>query len=184
MPLRHPGLKGWGADGEGAGQRRAVGNLRAVDREGRAPLPLPGAPADRRPSGFDRHPVRAADGDPLGAPAAGDGLRVGDDLLAPAEGVAGAGRLGAAARGAGAAVVPGGSNRLVAGGDRQLARARRWGGEKTGPSPVDRARSGSTHHTLTCGRGSPLALSLSGGNHTDILELLPLVDAIPPVRGK
>lgn len=37
---------------------------------------------------------------------------------------------------------------------------------------------------LTCGRGTPLALSLSAGNHNDILELLPLVDAIPPVRGK
>jgi transposase len=30
----------------------------------------------------------------------------------------------------------------------------------------------------------PLALSLSGGNHNDVLELVPLVDAIPPVRGK
>jgi transposase len=58
------------------------------------------------------------------------------------------------------------------------------GGERTGPSPVDRARSGSKHHTLTCGRGTPLALSLSGGNHNDILELVPLLDAIPPVRGK
>jgi transposase len=37
---------------------------------------------------------------------------------------------------------------------------------------------------VTCGRGTPLALSVSGGNHNDILELLPLVDAIPPVRGK
>lgn len=37
---------------------------------------------------------------------------------------------------------------------------------------------------MTCGRGTPLALSLSAGNHNDILELLPLVDAIPPVRGK
>src|SRR6266496_1914082 len=37
---------------------------------------------------------------------------------------------------------------------------------------------------LGCGRGTPLALSLSAGNHNDILELLPLVDAIPPVRGK
>jgi transposase len=37
---------------------------------------------------------------------------------------------------------------------------------------------------LTCGRGTPLALSLSAGNHNDILELLPLVDAIAPVRGK
>jgi hypothetical protein len=28
---------------------------------------------------------------------------------------------------------------LVAGGDRQLARPCRWGGEQTGPSPVERA---------------------------------------------
>src|SRR5690348_17920501 len=47
---------------------------------------------------------------------------------------------------------------------------------QTGPSPVDRGRSGSKHHTLTCGRGTPLALSLSAGNHNDILELLPLVE--------
>ncbi len=37
---------------------------------------------------------------------------------------------------------------------------------------------------MTCGRGTPLALSLTAGNHNDILQLLPLVDAIPPVRGK
>ena len=36
------------------------------------------------------------------------------------------------------------------------------GASKTGPSPVDRGRSGSKHHTITCGRGTPLALSLTG----------------------
>src|SRR3954463_14661200 len=46
------------------------------------------------------------------------------------------------------------------------------------------SRSGSKHHTVTCGRGTPLALSLSGANHHDPLELLPLVDAILPVKGK
>src|SRR5207247_10408506 len=100
------------------------------------------------------------------------------------EGVAGGGCLAAVARVVAGEAARGGSDRLVAGGDRQLACARRWGGEKTGPSPVDRARSGSKHHTLTCGRGTPLALSLTDGTHNDVLELLPLVDAIPPVRGK
>ena len=60
----------------------------------------------------------------------------------------------------------------------------RLGGAKTGPSPVDRSRSGSKHHLIACGRGSPLAVSLTGGNHNDITQMLPLVDAIPPVRGK
>jgi transposase len=71
-----------------------------------------------------------------------------------------------------------------AGGDRQLARAGVWGGAKTGPSPVDRSRSGSKHHLIACGRGTPLAVSLTGGNRNDITQLIPLVDAIPPVRGR
>jgi len=41
------------------------------------------------------------------------------------------------------------------------------GGEKTGPSPVDRSRSGSKHHVVACGRGTPLAGSLTGGNRND-----------------
>jgi len=61
---------------------------------------------------------------------------------------------------------------------------RAFGGNKTGPSPVDRARQGSKHHLITCGRGTPLAASLSGGNRNDITQLVPLVDAIPPVRGR
>src|SRR5205814_1157455 len=75
-------------------------------------------------------------------------------------------------------------DRLVAGRDRQLVRAGVWGGEKTGPSPVDRSRSGSKHHLIACGRGTPLAVSLTGGNRNDITQLIPLVDAIPPVRGR
>jgi hypothetical protein len=42
--------------------------------------------------------------------------------------------------------------------------------------------SGSKHQTVTCGRGTPLALSVSGANRNDILELLPLLDGVPPVR--
>lgn len=49
---------------------------------------------------------------------------------------------------------------------------------------MDRARAGSKHHLITCGRGVPLAVSLTGANRNDITELIPLVDAIPPVRGK
>ncbi|MFF5114153.1 IS5 family transposase [Streptosporangium sp. NPDC000509] len=58
------------------------------------------------------------------------------------------------------------------------------GGPKTGPSPVDRGRTGSKHHVITDGNGIPLAVSLGGGNRNDILQLMPLIEAIPPVRGK
>jgi hypothetical protein len=57
-------------------------------------------------------------------------------------------------------------------------------GDKTGPSPVDRSRSGSKHHLIPCGRGTPLACSLTGGNRNDITQMLPLSDAIPAVRGR
>src|SRR5829696_2171375 len=58
------------------------------------------------------------------------------------------------------------------------------GGEKTGKSPVDRAKLGSKHHLLVEGKGIPLAASLTGANRHDITQLLNLVESIPPVRGK
>ena len=61
----------------------------------RAPLPVSGAQADRRPEGVDWDPVRAPERGSRGSTAPGDGLRLGDDLLAPAEGVAAGGRLAA-----------------------------------------------------------------------------------------
>lgn len=53
------------------------------------------------------------------------------------------------------------------------------GGEKTGPNPVDRAKLGSKHHVLVNGNGI-----LTGANTYDVTQLLPLIDSIPPVRGK
>jgi len=58
------------------------------------------------------------------------------------------------------------------------------GGSETGPSPVDRARNGSKHHLLVDGSGLPLAWSLTGGNRHDSTQLIPLIDKVPPVRGK
>jgi len=54
----------------------------------------------------------------------------------------------------------------------------------TGPSPVDRARTGSKHHLITDSAGVPLAISLTGGNRNDVTQLLPLIDGIGPVAGK
>jgi transposase len=34
------------------------------------------------------------------------------------------------------------------------------------------------------GQGAPLVVSLTGANRNDIVQLVPLIDAIPPVRGR
>ena len=57
-------------------------------------------------------------------------------------------------------------------------------GGLTGPSPVDRARTGSKHHLLTDANGIPLAISLTGGQRNDVTQLLPLIDGVQSVRGK
>jgi transposase len=50
---------------------------------------------------------------------------------------------------------------------------------------VDRCKYGSKHHLLVDGQGRvPLAFSLTAANRNDITELLGLVEAVPPVRGK
>ncbi|GAB3377237.1 hypothetical protein GCM10027360_54690 [Amycolatopsis echigonensis] len=66
----------------------------------------------------------------------------------------------------------------------RLARAGAQRGAQTGPSPVDRARLGSQHHLITEGNGIPLAVTLTGGNRHDSTQLIGLVEAIPPIRGK
>jgi hypothetical protein len=81
-------------------------------------------------------------------------------------------------------VTRGGQARLVQGGDRRLPHTSTQGRPKTGPSPVDRAKPGSKHHVITEGAGIPLAVTLTGGNRHDVTQLLPLIEAIPPVRGK
>jgi transposase len=58
------------------------------------------------------------------------------------------------------------------------------GGSKTGRSPVDRGRTGSKHHLITDATGIPFAVTLTGGNRNDVTRLIPLVQAVPPVRGK
>ncbi|MFM9672477.1 IS5 family transposase [Streptomyces galilaeus] len=74
--------------------------------------------------------------------------------------------------------------RLVKMCGRLLARQGAKRGSHTGPSPVDRGRAGSKHHLITDGRGTPLAVILTGGNRNDVTQLLPLLDAVPQVRGR
>src|SRR6266496_2503977 len=98
-------------NGEAAGLRRAVGADRAVDPDGEAALSLPRSSAARRPQGADRDLVRVADG---------------DDLLATLTRVAGGGGLAATARAGAGEAARGRPDRLVAGSDRQFARAGVW----------------------------------------------------------
>ncbi len=73
---------------------------------------------------------------------------------------------------------------MVAGGRRLEPRTGEKRGSQTGPSPVDRARLGSKHHLLVDATGIPLAWALTGGNRHDSTQLIPLLDRVPPVRGK
>jgi hypothetical protein len=58
---------------------------------------------------------------------------------------------------------------------------KRWA--HTGPSPVDRARPGSKRHLIVDMHGAPSADSLTNGNRHDVTQLMPLLDAIPRIRG-
>ena len=69
-------------------------------------------------------------------------------------------------------------------GGRFDVRSRGFWGDQTGPNPTDRRKCGSKHHIITDAQGIPLAVVLTGANRHDVTQLIPLVDGIPPVRGK
>jgi transposase len=58
------------------------------------------------------------------------------------------------------------------------------GGRKTGKNPVDRRKIGVKHHVITDGRGTPLAVIITGANRHDVTQLLPLVEKIPAIGGR
>src|SRR5262245_13945131 len=58
------------------------------------------------------------------------------------------------------------------------------GGENSGKNPTDRSKLGTKHQVLTDAQGIPLAAQATGSNINDVQGLLPVVDAVPPVRGK
>jgi hypothetical protein len=49
---------------------------------------------------------------------------------------------------------------------------------------VDRGKAGSKHHVLVDAHGIPPAATVTGGNRNDVTQLLPLIQAVPPIRGK
>lgn len=56
-------------------------------------------------------------------------------------------------------------------------------GEATGPSPVDRRKAGSKRHVITDGRGTPLAIRLTGAERHDTTQCLALLDDVPGLVG-
>ncbi|WP_420872212.1 IS5 family transposase [Cupriavidus necator] len=89
----------------------------------------------------------------------------------------------AIARATAGEVTRGRRTRFLASSRRFIVGASRWGGRKTGPNPTDRSRPGSKHHILVDANGVPISAILTGANRNDVTQLLPLVDAIPPIRG-
>ncbi len=58
------------------------------------------------------------------------------------------------------------------------------GGEKTGPNPTDRRKSGSKHHLMTDAHGVPLAARVTAANVPDVIQTLQVLTSMPPVGGK
>lgn len=131
-----------------------------------------------------RDSVCAAHRHSLGVSPTGDGLWMRNDLLAPIARLAEAGRVAIGVRGAVGPFEQSRPARLVTGRRRFFQCARRFWGQQTGPNPTDRRKAGSKHHIITDGKGIPLAFTVTGANRHDVTQLIALVDAIPPVRGK
>lgn len=58
------------------------------------------------------------------------------------------------------------------------------GGEATGPSPVDRRRSGTKQTLMVDRHGVPLAIRTAGANASDHRQILPAVLAFPKIGGR
>ncbi len=186
MPYRESlcgGVIGGILHGQTAPPRRTVGAHRAHPPAGQA-CRQQWPSSSSQPQRSHGNPVYPSNRNPLGVSPAGDGLWKRHDLLAPPREVATPRRLGQTPRGPAGEVAGGGPDRLVTCGRRQLLRSGRFWGVQTGPNPTDRRKLGSKHHVITDGQGVPLAFKLTGANRHDVTQLIPLVDAIPPVRGK
>ena len=59
-----------------------------------------------------------------------------------------------------------------------------YGGEGTGPSPVDRSKPGSKHHVLTDAHGIPLNATVTAANVNEVTQVLHVLADMPAVAGK
>ncbi|MFJ3769924.1 transposase [Streptomyces sp. NPDC090082] len=66
----------------------------------------------------------------------------------------------------------------------RLSSPREKGEATTGPSPVDRRKTGSKHHLICDGRGTPFKVITTAANVNDVTQTPALIDDIPPVAGR
>jgi IS5 family transposase len=109
-------------------------------------------------------------------------MRLRDDLLAAAQGMAGSGSVGDASQDALEPPRRSRRDRLVEGLARLGKRGSPRGGEKTGPNPTDRGKSGSKRHLLVDRGGVPLAVRHTAANVHDSRMLEAMLDAVSPIR--
>ena len=109
-------------------------------------------------------------------------MRLRDELLATASGLASGRGMGEAPSGAARPAGPGERDRLGPLLARQRLHAGEKGGEGTGPNPTDRGKPGAKRHVLVDANGIPLALTLTPANVHDSTMLEPVLDAVPPIR--
>lgn len=169
------------SDGEAVGKRYVVSYHRTLaaaqptEAQGRS-SPHP------RPRLSHRHHLCPHDGDSLGVPAAGAGLREWHDLLATPAGVAAGGSVGASPSGAARPAWPVRADRLGARRHRCQQRAGQKRGAKTGRNPVDRGKPGTKHHLLTDPKGLPLVVASTGANRQESSVFEAMIDAISPIK--
>ncbi len=166
-------------------RRQTLASRSAAAAEGKAQAPFAsGTQAHHPPASPDGYFVRAANRDSVGGLAPGNGLWLGGKLLATPGGMATRRGVDKATPSVTHPPAGGRENRVVAHDSRQLVRACHAWGKKTGPNPTDRRKAGSKHHLITDARGIPLATILTSANAHDVTQLLPLVSAIPALRGR
>src|SRR5215218_8788606 len=139
------------------GYRRTVGNHRTASTSRAAQTPRRKT-THRGPGGSDGYRLRAKERHPLGDASQGDGLRIGDDLLATLARVARGRGVGKAAPHL--ARPPGGGrpDRLGACLARFGFHPGQKGGAKTGANPTDKGKAGSKRHLVSDRGGIPLAV--------------------------
>ena len=133
---------------------------------------------------FDRDSFRLDLGHSLGNVAQGNGLRLGHDVLATPTRLAEGRCLAKNPRNPAVQITQHRPNRFQPLRCGQCHGSGGRGGEKTGPSPVDRRKPGSKHHILTDGNGIPVVAQTTEANRHDVQQLLELVNNIPAIAGK
>src|SRR6266540_1184273 len=166
-------------------RRRLMDSNRAAAPETPTPRPsIRGTKADPRPRRADRDSVRAPQWIAVEHATPRDGVWIRYDVLAAARPLATSRRLDAPAYRPAQRITTARPNRSGTGGRRQFVAPRAARGKKTGPNPTDRRKAGSKNHVLTDAHGIPLVARLTAAHRHDVTQLLPLVDAMPPLQGR